>query len=149
VSFQSQREWLPSCLYGNIFLRSRSGPVAPWATARRLTPGELDYSITTDTAVFSGPLRWTRRVHLDSCAGCHVQRWEDSTCINPNCSASTVEPGNTVPLYHRNGPVREARSQEHGGSPDGGVHDVFTMLASDKPMACHQQGISGSRPTTT
>jgi CxxC motif-containing protein (DUF1111 family) len=53
-----------------------------------------------------------------------------------------MAPGNTVPSFiTANGPVREARFIRHtDGSPDGGVHDLFTIAGRpDTPVGCSIQ----------
>src|SRR5262249_24448513 len=53
--------------------------------------------------------------------------------------ASTMAPGNTIPSFiTASGPVREARFiQNPNGSPDGGVHDLFTIAGrADAPAGC-------------
>src|SRR5215471_6656289 len=50
-----------------------------------------------------------------------------------------MAPGNTVPSFITpNGPVREARFVRNAdGSPDGGVHALFTIAGRpDKPAGC-------------
>jgi CxxC motif-containing protein (DUF1111 family) len=53
--------------------------------------------------------------------------------------AHIMAPGNTVPRFLApNGPVREVRFKMNpNGTPDGGVHDIFTIAGrADKPAGC-------------
>lgn len=110
-----------------------------------LSPGELDF-FNRFKPVFSevesvsnglGP-----RFNLDSCAGCHAypSTGGSSPLTNPQVStAAAMAPGNTVPDYvSLNGPIREARFVKNpDGSPDGGVHDLFTIAGRpDSPAGC-------------
>ena len=82
------------------------------------------------------------RFNLDSCAGCHAfpAVGGSSPASNPQFTqASIMAPGNTVPSFiTQNGPVREARFVKNpDGSPDGGVHAVFTIVGRlDNPAGC-------------
>jgi CxxC motif-containing protein (DUF1111 family) len=82
------------------------------------------------------------RFNLSSCGGCHIQPalGGSSPAINPQLAdAATMAPGNTVPSFiTANGPVREARFiRNSDGSPDGGVHDLFTIAGrADAPSGC-------------
>jgi CxxC motif-containing protein (DUF1111 family) len=111
-----------------------------------LTAGELDFFLNGGTAQFSqveavsdglGP-----RFNLDSCGGCHIHPalGGSSPAANPQTArASTMAPGNTVPSFvSLSGPIREARFIKNpDGSPDGGVHDLFTIAGrADKPAGC-------------
>jgi len=82
------------------------------------------------------------RFNLSSCGGCHIQPalGGSSPANNPQLAdAATMAPGNTVPSFiTANGPVREARFiRNSDGSPDGGVHDLFTIAGrADAPSGC-------------
>src|SRR4030088_604223 len=151
--FKVTREW--TCLAALLtatccFAQSDPGPRggAPGAGTpiAGLTPGKADsfnnhaipqFSQVEAVADGLGP-----RFNLDSCGGCHIQPALGGTspAINPQLArASTVAPGNTVPAFiTANGPVREARFIKNAdGSPDGGVHDIFTISGRpDKPIVC-------------
>jgi CxxC motif-containing protein (DUF1111 family) len=113
----------------------------------KLTPGELDFftnhgekQFTEVEAVLNG---LGPRFNLDSCGGCHIYPAVGGSSPphnNPQVmSAPTMAPGNTVPPFlSPNGPIREVRFiKNHDGTPDGGVHDIFTIAGrSDKPRGC-------------
>ena len=154
--FRATREW--TCLVAlltatSCFAQSdpgpRSGASGAGAPIAGLTPGELDFFTNHGVPQFSqvegvadglGP-----RFNLDSCGGCHIQPslGGSSPATNPQLSrALTMAPGNTVPSFiTANGPVREARFIRNAdGSPDGGVHDLFTIAGRpDKPASCSIQ----------
>ena len=111
-----------------------------------LTAGELDFFTNSGATQFAqveavadglGP-----RFNLDSCGGCHTQPalGGSSPAVNPQVArAHVMAPGNTVPPFLKlTGPVREVRFVKNpDGSPDGGVHDLFTISGRlDKPPAC-------------
>jgi len=78
-------------------------------------------------------------MNLDSCAGCHAQPALGGTSptVNPQVAFATkMNATNTVPSFiTSNGPVREVRFVKNpNGTPDGGVHDLFTIAdRSDAP----------------
>lgn len=83
------------------------------------------------------------RFNLNSCAGCHAfpaVGGSSPPANNPQVvEAPTIAPGNTVPPFLSiNGPIREVRFiQNPNGTPDGGVHDIFTIVGrSDNPSGC-------------
>jgi CxxC motif-containing protein (DUF1111 family) len=111
-----------------------------------LTAGEIDFFTNHGVPQFSqveavadglGP-----RFNLDSCGGCHIQPalGGSSPATNPQFTrAATMAPGNTAPSFVTvNGPIREARFvRKADGSPDGGVHGLFTIAGRlDKPAGC-------------
>jgi len=124
----------------------RGGPPAAGQPIAGLTLGELDFFTRVGIPVFSevdtvaeglGP-----RFNLDSCAGCHAfpAVGGSSPAINPQVThLADMAPGNTIPSFlSRQGPIREARFVNNSdGTPDGGVHDLFTISGrSDKPSGC-------------
>jgi CxxC motif-containing protein (DUF1111 family) len=124
----------------------RGGPVGAGGPIAGLTAGEKDFFLNQATPTFNeveavanglGP-----RFNLDSCAGCHVfpAVGGSSPATNPQVArAATMAPGNAVPSFlSANGPIREARFVRNAnGSPDGGVHDLFTIAGrADKPAGC-------------
>jgi CxxC motif-containing protein (DUF1111 family) len=83
------------------------------------------------------------RFNLDSCAGCHVfpaVGGSSPPTNNPQVvRAPLMAPGNMVPSFLAiNGPIREVRFIHNpNGTPDGGVHDIFTIAGrSDAPHGC-------------
>ena len=153
---KAAREWI--CLAAlltatSCFAQSDPGPRGGSAGAGApiggLTPGELDFFNNHGIPQFSqvegvadglGP-----RFNLDSCGGCHIQPalGGSSPATNPQLTrALTMAPRNTVPSFiTANGPVREARFiRKADGSPDGGVHDLFTIAGRpDTPAGCSIQ----------
>ena len=75
-------------------------------------------------------------MNLDSCGGCHSQPAVGGTspAVNPQVAFATKNGmTNSVPSFIRaNGPVREARFVRNpDGTPDGGVHALFTITGRD------------------
>jgi len=80
-------------------------------------------------------------MNLDSCAGCHSQPaiGGSSPSVNPQVAfASKNGARNTVPSFIAfDGPVREARFVRNpDGTPDGGVHDLFTIAGRSDAPGC-------------
>jgi CxxC motif-containing protein (DUF1111 family) len=128
---------------------ARGGSVGAGTPIAGLTAGETYFFVNVATPSFNevesvaqglGP-----RFNLDSCAGCHAQPavGGSSPATNPQFTrAATMAPGNSIPFFvKQNGPIREARFIKNGdGSPDGGVHDLFTIAGRpDKPAGCSIQ----------
>ncbi len=126
----------------------RGGPAGagqPFATG--LTAGDLSFFNNVGVPQFTqveslddglGP-----RFNLDSCAGCHAHPavgGSSPPTNNPQVlGAPTMAPGNTVPPFLKiDGPIREVRFIKNpDGTPDGGVHDLFTITGrSDSPAGC-------------
>jgi CxxC motif-containing protein (DUF1111 family) len=81
------------------------------------------------------------RMNLDSCAGCHAQPATGGTSpfVNPQVAFAGKDGGSdTVPSFiSANGPVREARFVTNpDGTPDGGVHDLFTITGRAGANGC-------------
>src|SRR6266705_304079 len=81
------------------------------------------------------------RMNLDSCSGCHLQPEVGGTSpfVNPQVAfANKMNASNTVPSFiTANGPVREARFVRNpDGTPDGGVHALFTITGRDDAPGC-------------
>jgi CxxC motif-containing protein (DUF1111 family) len=79
--------------------------------------------------------------NLDSCAGCHASPavGGSSPPTNPQVKAATaVGATNVVPSFvTANGPIREARFVRNpDGTPDGGVHDLFTITGRSDAQGC-------------
>jgi len=135
--------------YGQVDPGIRSGPPgAGQPLASGMSGGEMAFFTGIATAQFNetenvanglGP-----RFNLDSCGGCHAfpaPGGSSPPTNNPQVVlAGTMAPGNTVPAFLRaNGPIREVRFiRQPNGSPDGGVHDIFTIVGrSDNPAGCN------------
>jgi CxxC motif-containing protein (DUF1111 family) len=93
--------------------------------------GMADFSEAETVADGLGP-----RMNLDSCKGCHIQPavGGSSPFVNPQFAFATQSGAkDSVPSFiSENGPVREARFVQNGdGSPDGGVHALFTITGRD------------------
>ena len=124
----------------------RGGAAGAGGPIPLLTGGEADFFQNHAMPTFAevetvadglGP-----RFNLDSCGGCHAYPalGGSSPATNPQVAhAAIMAPGNIVPSFLKlNGPVREVRFiRNPDGSPDGGVHDLFTISGrSDKPAGC-------------
>jgi CxxC motif-containing protein (DUF1111 family) len=82
------------------------------------------------------------RFNLDSCGGCHAQPalGGSSPATNPQVANATANGAkNTVPSFiTANGPIREARFVTNpNGTPDGGVHDLFTITGRSDAPGCN------------
>jgi len=91
------------------------------------TSAQTEFSASETVAEGLGP-----RMNLDSCVGCHSQpaAGGSSPATNPQFAFASLNGGtDTVPPFiTANGPVRETRYvQNADGSPDGGVHAIFTI----------------------
>ena len=78
---------------------------------------------------------------MNSCAGCHAQpaAGGSSPLVNPQFDvAHEYGAQNFVPWFiTRDGPVREVRFVHNAdGSPDGGVHDLFTINGRQDAVGC-------------
>jgi hypothetical protein len=124
----------------------RGGPAGAGTPIAGLTAGESNFFTTVGTPTFNevegvaqglGP-----RFNLDSCAGCHAQPavGGSSPATNPQVARAHIfAPSNSVPPFLKmNGPVREVRFVKNpDGTPDGGVHDLFTIVGrTDNPVGC-------------
>jgi CxxC motif-containing protein (DUF1111 family) len=79
--------------------------------------------------------------NLDSCGGCHAfpALGGSSPKLNPQVAAATRSgASNTLPSFiSAAGPVREARFKTNpDGSPDGGVHALFTITGRTDAPGC-------------
>jgi CxxC motif-containing protein (DUF1111 family) len=98
--------------------------------------GKTDFASAEDVADGLGP-----RMNLDSCGGCHAQPavGGSSPAVNPQVAFASLDGGtDTVPAFIKaNGPVREARFVKNpDGSPDGGVHAIFTITGRTGATGC-------------
>ncbi|HKR80260.1 MAG TPA: di-heme oxidoredictase family protein [Nitrospira sp.] len=89
-----------------------------------------------DTEAGLGP-----RFNLDSCAGCHAHPaiGGSSPSINPQPDvAKKAGALNEVPSFiQKDGPIREVRFKFNpDGSPDGGVHALFTITGRSDAPGC-------------
>src|SRR2546422_7103554 len=81
------------------------------------------------------------RMNLDQCSGCHTQPSVGGTSpfVNPQVAFAGKDGGTDfVPSFiASNGPVREARFVLNpDGTPDGGVHDLFTITGRTGATGC-------------
>jgi len=95
--------------------------------------------VIPDTEAGLGP-----RFNLDSCGGCHTQPvvGGSSPAINPQVEVAKKERAhNEIPSFiKRDGPIREARFKSNpDGTPDGGVHALFTISGRDDAPGCSIQ----------
>ncbi len=133
----------------------RPGPASAGAMLPGLTPMEQQAfgrgrEVFQEVASVRGSVPNTEaglgpRFNLDSCAGCHAQPdvGGSSPAVNPQIDAAKKEgAANDIPPFIRpDGPVREARFKFNvDGTPDGGVHALFTITGrSDAPGCALQQ----------
>jgi len=80
-------------------------------------------------------------MNLDSCGGCHSHPTIGGTSppVNPQVAFATLlGAANQRPSFiTANGPVREARLVRNAdGSPDGGVHALFTIAGRSDAVGC-------------
>lgn len=81
------------------------------------------------------------RFNLDSCSGCHAypEIGGSSPVVNPQVEVAKKEGANNAlpPFIKADGPVREARFKfNRDGSPDGGVHALFTISGRSDAPGC-------------
>jgi CxxC motif-containing protein (DUF1111 family) len=98
--------------------------------------GLADFNSVEDVADGLGPT-----MNLDACGGCHAQPAAGGTSpkVNPQVAFATLRGAdNRLPSFIRlNGPVREARFVMNAdGSPDVGVHAIFTIQGRDDAPGC-------------
>jgi CxxC motif-containing protein (DUF1111 family) len=94
-------------------------------------------TVSGQTGVGLGP-----RFNGDSCAMCHAFPAIGGSSPTPNPQlrvAVRAGANNTVPSFiTSNGPVREARFINNpDGTPDGGVHDLFTITGRSDASGCN------------
>ena len=79
-------------------------------------------------------------MNLDGCGGCtQPATGGTSPAVNPQVAFATLRGANNkLPSFIRlNGPVREARFVKNpDGTPDGGVHALFTIAGRDDAPGC-------------
>jgi hypothetical protein len=98
--------------------------------------GKEDFEEADEVTEGLGPT-----LNLDSCGGCHSQPAIGGTspAINPQVAFATANGGrDLVPSFlSADGPVREVRFiRNPDGTPDGGVHALFTITGRDGAGAC-------------
>ena len=81
------------------------------------------------------------RFNSNQCSGCHSQPGVggSSPARNPLIAIATLEGArNSVPWFvTENGPIREVRfKQNTDGTPDGGVHAIFTITGRSDATGC-------------
>jgi CxxC motif-containing protein (DUF1111 family) len=81
-------------------------------------------------------------MNLDSCGGCHAHPaiGGSSPPVNPQIAfAGAASASNQVPSFlSASGPVREVRFVRNpDGSPDGGVHGLFTIAGRTDAIGCN------------
>ena len=99
--------------------------------------GLEDFSEAEDVKDGLGPT-----MNLDGCAGCHLAPavGGSSPKVNPQVALASKEGArNKLPPFIRaDGPVREARFVRNAdGSPDGGVHAIFTIAGRSDAPGCN------------
>jgi CxxC motif-containing protein (DUF1111 family) len=122
----------------------RTGAAGAGAVIAGLSGGEMSYFLAAQTTFTSveaisdglGP-----RMNLDSCAGCHIQPaiGGSSPAVNPQVAFAAKDGGtDTVPSFlSTGGPIRETRFVRNAdGSPDGGVHAIFTISGRSGAAGC-------------
>jgi CxxC motif-containing protein (DUF1111 family) len=98
--------------------------------------GKEDFEEAEDVADGVGP-----RMNLDGCGGCHSQPATGGTspAVNPQVAFANKDGGtDRVPSFITpRGPIREARLVRNpDGSPDGGVHALFTITGREGADGC-------------
>lgn len=120
----------------------RSGPAAAGGPIGHLTANQTAYfneglgRFNEVDAVASG---LGPRFNMNSCAGCHAFPAVGGSSPSANPQIAMANAANTIPSFiTADGPVREVRFVKNSdGTPDGGVHDLFTIVGrSDAPAAC-------------
>jgi CxxC motif-containing protein (DUF1111 family) len=126
----------------------RGGTPGAGGALTGLSQNELNF-FTAATDVFNEvetvPTGLGPAFNLDSCGGCHLFPAAGGTSPpsnNPQITVATKAGAkNTIPSFiTTNGPIREARFVRNpDGSPDGGVHDLFTITGRSDAGACALQ----------
>ncbi|HXZ54380.1 MAG TPA: di-heme oxidoredictase family protein [Burkholderiales bacterium] len=122
----------------------RGGPAGAGGPIAGLTASELvffdagkdEFSQAEEVSDGLGPT-----MNLDGCGGCHLQPAVGGTspAVNPQVAFATKKGAtNAVPSFiSAQGPVREARFVRNAdGTPDGGVHDLFTIAGRSDAPGC-------------
>ena len=98
--------------------------------------GLIDFAEAEEVDEGLGPT-----MNLDGCSGCHLQPaiGGSSPPLNPQVAFATkMGAVNVLPSFiTANGPVREVRFIKNpDGTPDGGVHDLFTITGRTDAVGC-------------
>ena len=122
----------------------RPGPAAAGSPIAGLSAGQLalfnagkdDFEEVEKVRDGLGPT-----MNMDNCAGCHSQPaiGGSSPRVNPQFAfANAYGARNAIPAFiQSDGPVREARFVRNpDGTPDGGVHDLFTISGRHDAPGC-------------
>jgi CxxC motif-containing protein (DUF1111 family) len=117
------------------------GPIAGLTSQQNeyFMAGKADFDEAEESDEGMGP-----RMNLDSCGGCHAQpaTGGSSPAVNPQVAFASKDGGrDKVPSFITlNGPVREVRFVRNAdGSPDGGVHAIFTVTGRSGANGCTLQ----------
>jgi CxxC motif-containing protein (DUF1111 family) len=122
----------------------RGGAAGAGGAIGGLSPSQSAFFTSTQITfneVDAVPAGLGPRMNLDSCAGCHAQPAVGGTSpfVNPQVAFAKKDGGtDAVPSFiSANGPVREARFVTNpDGTPDGGVHDLFTITGRTGAIGC-------------
>jgi CxxC motif-containing protein (DUF1111 family) len=98
--------------------------------------GKIDFNEAEEVDEGLGPT-----MNLDGCGGCHSQPAIGGTspAVNPQIAFANKDGAtNRIPSFIRaDGPVREARFVKNAdGTPDGGVHALFTIAGRADAPGC-------------
>src|SRR5215470_18125997 len=114
------------------------GPISGLTISERAAfeAGAEDFAAAEEVVDGLGPM-----MNLDSCGGCHIQPANGGTspAVNPQIAFASLDGAtNVIPSFlSANGPVREARFVRNAdGSPDGGVHALFTITGRADAPGC-------------
>ena len=98
--------------------------------------GKAEFDEADDVEEGLGPT-----MNLDSCGGCHSHPAIGGTSPpkNPQIGFATAGGSDTVPSFlSETGPIREVRFVRNpDGSPDGGVHGLFTITGREGADGCN------------
>jgi len=118
--------------------KAAGGPIAGLTGQQNeyFNAGKADFAEAEEVDEGIGP-----RMNLDSCGGCHAQPAIGGTspAVNPQVAFANLNGGkDKVPSFlTANGPVREVRFVRNAdGSPDGGVHAIFTINGRTGAGSC-------------
>lgn len=109
-----------------------------WGSAQKIFEQTFSVSggISGEPGVGLGP-----GFNSNSCTSCHLQPTAGGTspALNPQVGVAVLDGAtNAIPSFiSSNGPVREARFISNpDGTPDGGVHDLFTITRRSDAPGC-------------
>jgi CxxC motif-containing protein (DUF1111 family) len=117
---------------------SGAGDPLPGITPHELeyfNAGRDDFAEADEVDEGIGPM-----MNLDSCGGCHAQPAIGGTspAINPQVAFASLGKDILPSFLQVDGPVREARFVRNpDGTPDGGVHAIFTVTGRPGARSCH------------